>query len=77
MLISSDVLSRGIDIEGIDVVINYDRPLNERLFIHRIGRTARCGKKGTAIFLILAKEVVFLLSIYFCFTLLQFLDLVP
>ncbi|KAL4003311.1 DEAD/DEAH box helicase family protein [Acanthocheilonema viteae] len=56
VLISSDVLSRGIDVEDIDVVINYDKPLNERLFVHRIGRTARCGKKGRAIFLILAKE---------------------
>ncbi|VDK83412.1 unnamed protein product [Litomosoides sigmodontis] len=56
VLIASDVLSRGIDVEDIDVVINYDKPLNERLFVHRVGRTARCGKKGRAIFLILAKE---------------------
>uniref|UniRef100_A0A1I8EJ16 ATP-dependent RNA helicase n=1 Tax=Wuchereria bancrofti TaxID=6293 RepID=A0A1I8EJ16_WUCBA len=57
VLISSDVLSRGIDVKDIDVVINYDRPLNEKLFVHRVGRTARCGKKGRAIFLITAKEV--------------------
>uniref|UniRef100_A0A1I7V8R6 ATP-dependent RNA helicase n=1 Tax=Loa loa TaxID=7209 RepID=A0A1I7V8R6_LOALO len=57
VLISSDVLSRGIDVEDIDVVINYDKPLNERLFVHRIGRTARCGKKGKAVFLISTKEV--------------------
>ncbi|EJD74938.1 hypothetical protein LOAG_17816 [Loa loa] len=56
VLISSDVLSRGIDVEDIDVVINYDKPLNERLFVHRIGRTARCGKKGKAVFLISTKE---------------------
>uniref|UniRef100_A0A0R3RGS3 ATP-dependent RNA helicase n=1 Tax=Elaeophora elaphi TaxID=1147741 RepID=A0A0R3RGS3_9BILA len=56
VLISSDVLSRGIDVEDVDVVINYDKPLNARLFVHRVGRTARCGKKGTAIFLITAKE---------------------
>uniref|UniRef100_A0A915PMZ0 ATP-dependent RNA helicase n=1 Tax=Setaria digitata TaxID=48799 RepID=A0A915PMZ0_9BILA len=57
VLISSDVLSRGIDVEDIDVVINYDKPLNERLFVHRVGRTARCGKKGRAIFLITSREI--------------------
>ncbi|VDN01418.1 unnamed protein product [Thelazia callipaeda] len=58
VLISSDVMSRGIDVEDIDVVINYDKPLNARLFVHRVGRTARCGKKGIAISIITPKEVM-------------------
>uniref|UniRef100_A0A9J2Q9U7 ATP-dependent RNA helicase n=1 Tax=Ascaris lumbricoides TaxID=6252 RepID=A0A9J2Q9U7_ASCLU len=57
VLISSDVLSRGIDVQDVDVVINYDKPISERLFIHRVGRTARCGKPGTAISLTTSGEV--------------------
>lgn len=49
VLISSDVLSRGVDVQDIDAVVNYDKPQTERLYIHRVGRTARCGKEGTAI----------------------------
>lgn len=71
VLISSDVLSRGIDVEDIDVVINYDKPLNERLLVHRVGRTARCGKKGRAVFLITAKEVGIFAFIYLFFILFQ------
>lgn len=56
MLISSDALSRGISIENIDAVINYDKPRNERLFIHRVGRTGRCGKRGTAVSFITPSE---------------------
>lgn len=39
-------MSRGIDIQDLDCVINYGRPLDERQFIHRAGRTARAGNKG-------------------------------
>ncbi|KHN76196.1 Putative ATP-dependent RNA helicase [Toxocara canis] len=56
MLIASDVLSRGIDVQDIDAVINYDKPASERLFIHRVGRTARCGKPGTALSLTTPQE---------------------
>ncbi|VDN34095.1 unnamed protein product [Gongylonema pulchrum] len=49
-------MSRGIDVEDIDTVINYDKPQNERLFVHRVGRTARCGKKGTAVSLVTSRE---------------------
>uniref|UniRef100_A0A915CC19 ATP-dependent RNA helicase n=1 Tax=Parascaris univalens TaxID=6257 RepID=A0A915CC19_PARUN len=56
VLISSDVLSRGIDVQDVDAVINYDKPISERLFIHRVGRTARCGKPGTAISLTTSGE---------------------
>ncbi|VDM67109.1 unnamed protein product, partial [Strongylus vulgaris] len=46
VLICSDVLSRGVDVEDIDCVVNYDLPKNDRLFVHRAGRTGRAGKPG-------------------------------
>ncbi|XP_046911295.2 putative ATP-dependent RNA helicase Dbp73D [Dermatophagoides farinae] len=52
ILISTDVTARGMDIDGIDCVVSYDLPRNETAYIHRIGRTARAGKQGTAITLI-------------------------
>jgi ATP-dependent RNA helicase DeaD len=48
VLISSDLTSRGIDVEGISHVINYDLPEDVELYVHRIGRTARAGRGGTA-----------------------------
>ncbi len=52
VLVGTDILSRGIDIDGIDLVINYDMPSNPDDYIHRIGRTARGDSYGTAIALI-------------------------
>ena len=49
VLISTDLLSRGIDIQQISLVINYDIPSNIECYIHRIGRSGRYGRKGTAI----------------------------
>ena len=49
ILISTDLLSRGIDIQQISLVINYDVPNNIESYIHRIGRSGRYGRKGTAI----------------------------
>lgn len=48
VLVATDVLSRGIDIEDIDLVINYDVPQNTEDYVHRIGRTAR-GENGTGV----------------------------
>jgi len=48
ILIATDILSRGIDIEDIDLVINYDVPRGNEDYIHRIGRTARASGAGTA-----------------------------
>jgi ATP-dependent RNA helicase DDX52/ROK1 len=48
-LITTDVLSRGIDFKGINLVINYDVPNSSQSYVHRIGRTGRAGKSGRAI----------------------------
>ena len=52
ILIATDILSRGIDIDQIDLVVNYDVPSDGEDYVHRIGRTARAQTKGTAITLI-------------------------
>jgi ATP-dependent RNA helicase RhlE len=49
ILIGTDILSRGIDVEGISLVVNYDAPGDPEDYIHRIGRTARASKAGVAI----------------------------
>ncbi len=49
IIIGTDALSRGIDVEGIDLVINYDAPHDPEDYVHRIGRTARAATTGTAI----------------------------
>jgi translation initiation factor 4A len=49
VLISTDLLGRGIDVQQVSVVINYDIPLKIESYIHRIGRSGRHGRKGTAI----------------------------
>lgn len=56
ILIGTDVLSRGIDVEGIDLVVNFDAPHDAEDYVHRIGRTARAATKGTAITLVNAKD---------------------
>lgn len=56
ILVATDILSRGIDIEDIDLVINYDVPNDGEDYIHRIGRTARAATEGTAWTFITPKE---------------------
>lgn len=52
LLVATDVAARGLDIDGITHVINYDVPLDALVYFHRIGRTARMGRDGTAITLV-------------------------
>lgn len=52
LLIATDVASRGLDIQGITHIINYDVPMEPPVYFHRIGRTARMGQDGTAITLV-------------------------
>jgi ATP-dependent RNA helicase RhlE len=56
VLIGTDILSRGIDVEGIGLVINYDTPHDAEDYVHRIGRTARAETTGTAITFINEKD---------------------
>lgn len=56
ILVATDILSRGIDVEDIDLVINYDVPNDGEDYIHRIGRTARAATEGTAYTFISPKE---------------------
>ena len=49
MLVATNLAARGLDIPSISHVINYDMPENIEEYVHRIGRTARMGKRGTAI----------------------------
>ncbi|KAH8302831.1 hypothetical protein KR044_011040, partial [Drosophila immigrans] len=55
-LICSDALARGIDVPNVDAVISYDVPRHIKTYIHRVGRTARAGQKGTAITLLTDKD---------------------
>lgn len=63
MIIGTDVLSRGIDVEGISLVINFDVPPDPEDYVHRVGRTARAETTGTAITFINEKDQRKFLSI--------------
>ena len=56
VLVATDILSRGIDIDDIDLVINYDVPHDGEDYVHRIGRTARAAAEGSAYTLVSVKE---------------------
>ncbi|MFC5406657.1 DEAD/DEAH box helicase [Cohnella soli] len=56
LLVATDVAARGLDVEGVTHVFNYDVPLDVESYIHRIGRTGRAGEKGLAITLIAPKD---------------------
>ena len=56
ILISSDIISRGIHIDDVSLVINYDIPSDSEIYVHRIGRTGRAGKRGKAISLVSNNE---------------------
>ncbi len=57
ILVATDVISRGIDIENIDLIINYDTPRDAEDYVHRVGRTARAKATGVAITLVSRDEV--------------------
>ena len=56
VLIATDVAARGIDVDGIEMVINYDIPKDPEYYVHRIGRTGRAGRSGKAVTLVSGKE---------------------
>jgi len=57
LLVATDVAARGLDIEGLSLVVNYDLPNESENYVHRIGRTARAGKTGKAITLASEQDV--------------------
>jgi len=60
VLIATDIVARGIDVEGISHVVNYEVPENTEDYVHRVGRTARAGATGTAITLLSAEDIALL-----------------
>jgi len=56
ILIATDIIARGIDVQQVSIVINYDLPYDKDVYIHRIGRSGRFGRKGIAINLVSEKE---------------------
>ncbi|UCG01939.1 MAG: DEAD/DEAH box helicase [Candidatus Heimdallarchaeota archaeon] len=56
ILVATDVAARGLDIQGVSYIYNYDLPNNFKQYIHRIGRTARAGKSGKAITLVAQRD---------------------
>ncbi|NLO77854.1 MAG: DEAD/DEAH box helicase [Methanomicrobiales archaeon] len=63
VLIATDVAARGIDVDDVDLVINFDVPQDVEYYVHRIGRTARAGREGRAITFVGPKEIYNLRSI--------------
>ncbi len=57
ILIATDVAARGLDIDDVDVVFNYDLPLDEEQYVHRIGRTGRAGRSGTSYSFVFGREM--------------------
>jgi translation initiation factor 4A len=63
VLISTDLLARGIDIQQVSLIINYDVPLNRENYIHRIGRSGRFGRKGLAVNFLTKEDIPYMREI--------------
>ena len=57
ILVATDVAARGIDVDDVDIVFNYDVPQDDEYYVHRIGRTGRAGKSGKAFTFCVGKEI--------------------
>lgn len=63
VLVATDVAQRGLDVEGISHVVNYDTPIDPEDYVHRIGRTGRAGATGTAVTFVTGADLGYLKSI--------------
>jgi translation initiation factor 4A len=63
VLITTDLLGRGIDVQQVNLIINYDLPSKKESYIHRIGRSGRFGRKGTAINFVTPSDAAFLIEL--------------
>ncbi|GJY25278.1 DEAD-box ATP-dependent RNA helicase 18, partial [Tanacetum coccineum] len=66
ILLCTDVAARGLDIPGVDCIVQYDPPQDSDVFIHRVGRTARFGRQGSAIVFLLPKEEAYVDYLRIC-----------
>lgn len=57
ILVATDVAARGIDVDDVDIVFNYDVPQDEEYYVHRIGRTARAGRSGKAFTFVVGRDI--------------------
>lgn len=64
VMVATDIAARGLDIDDIDYVVNFDIPLHAEDYVHRIGRSGRAGRKGTSHSLVMASDYKLLLAIY-------------
>jgi len=60
VLAATDVAARGLDVEDVDLIFNYDLPYDEEDYVHRIGRTGRAGRGGKAVSLVVGREIFLL-----------------
>ena len=63
ILVATDVAARGLDVESLDLVVNFDLPLQPEIYVHRIGRTGRAGKPGMAVSLCGPRDLPYLRQI--------------
>lgn len=57
ILVATDVAARGIDVDDVDAVFNYDLPQDEEYYVHRIGRTGRAGRTGMAFSFVVGRSL--------------------
>lgn len=57
ILVATDVAARGLDVDDVDIVFNYDIPHDEEYYVHRIGRTARAGREGMAFSFVVGRDI--------------------
>jgi ATP-dependent RNA helicase DeaD len=60
ILAATDVAARGLDVDDVDLVVNFDLPFDEEDYVHRIGRTGRAGRSGKAVSLVSGREIFLL-----------------